>query len=93
MKSKAGSPNRVHNLLFGDFFARKCLGDRKSITKRKKYEHREGNNRPPPTFPKERGGEKAYSARRGFRGVVWYVFPETRIFGVWPNNNCLTILL
>jgi hypothetical protein len=30
----------------------------------------------PSTFPKERGGERAYSARRGFRGVVWYVFLE-----------------
>ena len=29
------------------------------------------------TFPKERGGEKAYSARRGFRSVVRYVFLET----------------
>ncbi len=31
----------------------------------------------PSTFPKERGGEKAYSARRGFRIVIWYVFLET----------------
>ena len=34
-------------------------------------------NAVPSTFPKERGGERAYSARRGFRGVVWYVFLET----------------
>ena len=34
----------------------------------------------PSTFPKERGGEKAYSARRGFRSVVRYVFLETGIF-------------
>ena len=32
----------------------------------------------PPTFPKERGEEKAYFARRGFRSVVRYVFLETR---------------
>ena len=28
----------------------------------------------------EMGGKKAYSARRGFRIVVWYVFLETGIF-------------
>ena len=32
------------------------------------------------TFPKEKGGEKAYSARRGFRNVDWYVFLETDFF-------------
>jgi hypothetical protein len=31
----------------------------------------------PSTFPKERGGEKAYSTRRGSRRVDWYVFLET----------------
>jgi len=33
----------------------------------------------PSTFPKERRGENAYSTRRGFRGVVWYILPENGI--------------
>ena len=34
----------------------------------------------PSTFPKEEGGEKACSARRGTRIVVWYIFLETLTF-------------
>jgi len=34
------------------------------------------------SFPKERGAEKACSARRGSRAVIWYVVPEFPDFGL-----------
>ena len=43
----------------------------------------------PSTFPTERGGEKAYSARRGIRSVVWYVFLET---GNPPSHQLATLV-
>jgi len=45
----------------------------------------------PFTFPKEKGGEKAYSVRRGFRSVVRYVFPETESFSHIPPDASVVV--
>jgi hypothetical protein len=36
-------------------------------------------NAAPFTFTNEKGGEKTYYDRRGFRNVAWFNFPETGI--------------
>ncbi len=66
---------------FGEFLWEKCLKKREMHIKRQNLEQREGNRRPS-TFPKERGGEKACSARYGSRIVVMVRFLITLVYGL-----------
>ena len=74
-ESSAGSTKQGSSLFFVRFVWGKVSRRSEISAERQNYEPREENRRPS-TFSKERGGEKAYSARRGFRSVVRYVFME-----------------
>ncbi len=72
LKVETIGQSNVSTCAFVSFRREKCLGERKMLIKRWNFEQWDENRRPL-RFPKERGGEKACTARRGTRRCVWYV--------------------